>query len=357
MITIGEIGARKVRFTNYSPEGRAGAVSVYDSGDYSTGSGFEVSLGAKAVSFVVPFGGENMVSPCKLDEKLPYEFENLAGKYPLYAPYTGSILRDAFRYLKIPAFVFFDTSFFNLLPEEDRGYALPLSAANRQELRKSGAHGIFHEYAGELSGKNDKTVSFVLDKKTTVSASYNGLPKTISLGLTPLEGIMSLNSSGDIDPGIAFYLMKQEGLTPHGLDELLNKKSGFLGLTGNNFTMKEFAELRGKNNKIALAFEVYKSQILKYFGEAVAVLNGVDSIVFSGSNISVLQGLIVELLKQAGFLGITLKELPWENNQEIEMVSAVDSKVSVFLNRKSVAGIVFEKTLKLTCGPNIQSLN
>ena len=121
--------------------------------------------------------------------------------------------------------------------------------------------------------------------------------------------------------------------------------------------MKEFAKLRGRDKKIDLAFDVYKSQILKYFGESIAVLSGVDTVVLSGCNTFILQGVIVEILKQAGFLGITIKDLPWDDASGVSAISLEDSKIKVLINKKTASEIVLEKTLEITGGLKLPSRN
>jgi len=297
-----------------------------------------------AVAIILLFGPEKTKNPELLKESIIEKLEPLADKYPSYIPFAAAVLKKLLKEKnKIPVYVYSDTSFFAGLPEEELYYAIPKSSSEKSQLKKSGYHGIYHEYAAGLAGKNKKVISVVLDKKTTVCGAANSTPVTVSLGSTPLEGVMSLTSSGDLDPGAVFYIMKKAGYSIYKMDEILKKESGFLGVTGYRMEMAELAKLAGKDEKVKLAFNIYKNQILKYIGGALAILPGADALVFSGAEVNSLEGLIYDLLKQMNFLGIHLEELPWKNSAALTEVSRTDSKVKVFVNNKRMTDIVFEE--------------
>ena len=159
-------------------------------------------------------------------------------------------------------------------------------------------------------------ISVVLDKQTTVCPVKNNLPLAISLGFTPLEGVMSRTSCGDLDPGIVFYLMNAHKFSIYKIDDILKNESGFLGLTGYDLKLKELVKFYGKDPKVNSAFEIYEGQLLKYIGEGISVLGGLDNIVFSGEGVGPLIPVIYSLIKKISFLGINIKSLPWKDKKE-----------------------------------------
>ena len=285
-----------------------------------------------------------------MKENIIDKLESLSDIYPSYIPFAVKLLRRLFKEnTKIPVSLFFDTSFFLSLPLEEVFYAIPLSSSEKSKLRKFGYHGIYHSYAACLFGKNKKVISLVLDKKTTVCGIKNNKPLTVSLGGTPLEGIMSLTSCGDLDPGAVFYIMKKAGYSIYKMDEVLKKQSGFFGVTGYDMSMKDLAGIYGKDEKVKLAFDIYRNQILKYIGGSLAVLSGIDTIVISGSELYSLEGLVYDILKQMNFLGIHLKESPWKKNTLLQKISLPGSKVKVFVNYKNIADIVYSEMILADC--------
>jgi acetate kinase len=241
---------------------------------------------------------------------------------------------------------FFETAFFTGLPEEERYYAFPRKYFHKDGVKRWGYHGLFHEYNYSVARGAEKVVSVVLDAKSTVSSIYKNKPLSINLGYTPLEGIMSGTTCGDVDPGMVFYLMKAHNYSIFQIDEILKKQSGFLGLTGYDMDIAELFKLYGKDQKVTLAFDVYKNQILKYIGESIAVLEGVDAIIFSGDNAKSLQPLIYDILKGISFLGINLKTLPWPDKEESACVASEDSPVKIYVNYTSLPKIIFYNMAK-----------
>jgi acetate kinase len=174
----------------------------------------------------------------------------------------------------------------------------------------------------------------------------NNLPRSISLGFTPLEGVMSRSSCGDMDPGIVFYLMNVHKFSIYKIDDLLKNESGFLGLTGYDLELKELVKFYGKDSKVNLAFDIYQAQLLKYIGEGISVLGGLDSIIFSGSEVAALTPVIHSLIKKISFLGINTKSLPWIDKKEIFSVTSGESGIKVYLNRMDLAEVIFHETAK-----------
>ncbi|MFA6636549.1 MAG: hypothetical protein WCV56_05565 [Candidatus Omnitrophota bacterium] len=295
-----------------------------------------------AISFKMIFGGDLFDGPTLVDEAFFERFVGLTEQFSFYVPSAAEILKK-FRlaFHDVPLIAFFETSFFRDLPDEEKFYALPLEYCAENNIRKWGFHGIYHEMNAGLVTDGCKCVSVVFDKQTTVCAIKEGRPVSISLGYTPLEGVMSMPSCGDLDPGIVFYLMNVHKHSIYWIDNMLKNESGFKGMTGYDIEFKDMFKLRGKDAKVDLAFEVYIAQIMKYIGEGISVLGGLDKIFFSGSNVSLLFPLVYDLVKRISFLGINIAELPWGLNDGLLRVSSDESKIEVNINSKDVLDIIF----------------
>ncbi len=301
-------------------------------------------LPVTTIAFRILFGADYFKGPVAVDKKFFKQFEKLIDLFPFYVPQARRTLLLFLRCFRRAALVaFFETSFFTKLAREESHYAIPYQYQKDNRIKKFGFHGIFHEAAANLFPKNKKIISIVLDKQTTVCSIYKGMPSTISLGYTPLEGIMSRTSCGDLDPGIVFYLLDKGHYSLFKVDEILKNASGFKGLTGYDLSFEEFIKLYGRDSRVNLAFEVYQSQILKYIGEGVAILGGVDVIVLSGCFTCNMQAFIHNLVKKISFLGINLKGFPWGSQKELVKVTSDSSGVEAWLNYRSI-----EKTILLS---------
>ena len=297
-----------------------------------------------AIAFRVLFGADYFSAPVPIDGRFFKKFERLTDLFPFYIPHAARMLDIFYKNFKnIPLIAFFETSFFTKLAKEESYYAIPYEYHKSNRIKKFGFHGIFHEAASGLFPKNKKIISVVLDKQTTVCSIDKGTPSTISLGYTPLEGIMSRTSCGDLDPGIVFYLIDKAKYSLFKIDEILKNDSGFKGFTGYDLSFEEFAKLYGHDSRVNLAFEIYQSQILKYIGEGIAIMGGIDAIIFSGGFLGAIQAFIYNLTKKISFLGINLKELPWGSQKELLKISSPGSGIETWLNYRSI-----EKTILLS---------
>ncbi|MDD3088360.1 MAG: hypothetical protein PHT95_00240 [Candidatus Omnitrophica bacterium] len=299
----------------------------------------------RAISFRILFGGDCFDGPAIINEDFFEKFERLTEFFPFYVPRTIELLKKfsaVFR--ETPLIAFFETSFFKTLPDEEKYYALPIEYCENNRIRKWGFNGIFHEANANALPSGMKIVSIVFDKQTTVCAIRDDAPLSISLGYTPLEGVMSRTSCGDLDPGIVFYLMNVHKYSLYRIDEVLKNESGFTGMTGYDIKMEDMLKLLGRDAKVNLAFDVYRSQIMKYIGEGISVLGGLDGIVFSGSSICFFHPVIHDILKRISFLGINVASLPWGDTGEMISISSGESKIKAYINRMDIAKIVCQRT-------------
>ncbi|MDD4294421.1 MAG: hypothetical protein PHP69_02785 [Candidatus Omnitrophica bacterium] len=297
-----------------------------------------------AICFKIAFGGDIFSSPAKIDKEFLKKFLQLIDFSPLYISFILRLLKAFVQSSKkIPLIAFFDTSFFNCLPKTKKYYSLPWDIQKKNNIKKYGFHGLYHKANSDLVKKQVKLISIILDKQSTVCAIKNNKPYSISLGRTPLEGIMSQTSCGDVDLGMILFLMKNHGFSLYQIDQILKNESGFFGITGYNLSVAELTPLYGKDKKITLAFKIYESQILKYIGEALSILEGIDEIIFSGSYTKDLTQIIYNLVKQMSFMGITLSETPWDTKETKTIITTKDSKVKVTINRTNLSQIIFNE--------------
>jgi len=301
-----------------------------------------------AISFRILFGGEFFDKATVIDQDFFDKFVQLTDFFPFYIPLIMNMLKVFYRdFAGIPQIAFFETAFFSKLPEEEKYYAIPHELYKNNRIKKWGFHGIFHEFNYEMFSQAKKCISIVFDKQTTVCSMKDGMPFSISLGYTPLEGVMSRTSCGDLDPGIVFYLMNVHGFSIHKIDDILKNESGFFGLTGYDIELKELIKFYGKDPRVDLAFDIYQAQILKCIGEGIAFLGGLDNIIFSGSEAGAFIPIIHSLVKKISFLGINTKSLPWADKKEFFPITSQESKVSVYLNRMSLPAVIFYETTEL----------
>jgi len=300
----------------------------------------------EAVSFHLRFGGEAFGKPAKINRGFIERFSLLAASFPLYIPSVCALLEVFNKEVSAPQYAFFESSLFSGLPESERLYPLASGYASGSQSAKWGYHGIYHEAHAKMLGKNQKVVSIVLDKFTTVCAINGGKPAAISLGCTPLEGIMSEKGCGDVDPGMIVYLMKERCFSMYKLDEILKGQSGFFGMTGFDLPLPELCKLYGKNDKVTLAFDVYRNQILKYIGDYMALIKGLDAVIFAGRYTAGLGQVIYALAKDMAFLGVTLNEMPWKTTEELTCITSKDSLKHFYLNSLDEKQIIARQTRK-----------
>jgi len=295
----------------------------------------------EAIYFRVLFGGDYFKRPVPVNDKFFERFMRLTDFFPFYVPSACAVMKR-FRdiYGHTPIIAFFETSFFLKLPDTEKYYAMPFEYYQDDNIKKWGFHGIFHEASAYLVPAKSKNISMVFDKQTTVCSIYNRKPFSISLGYTPLEGIMSRTSCGDMDPGIVFYLMNIRNYSMYAIDELLKNKSGFVGLTGYDIDLGDMIKLYGRDSKIDLAFEVYCNQIIKHIGDGISVMGGLDNVVIAGKNIDILTPIIHKVLKKISFLGINLISLPWDKKMKTARITSETSTINVYLNRAGLSDII-----------------
>lgn len=189
-----------------------------------------------------------------------------------------------------PMVAVFDTSFFQTIPPKAYMYPLPYELYEKHAIRKYGAHGTSHRYiamrTAEILGERLEDLKLItchLGGGCSVTAIDHGMSVDTSMGFTPLGGVMMGSRCGDIDPSIVTYLMEQEGYTPHEINEIMNRESGLLGISGLSSDLRDIkaATIAG-HKRATLAYDMYSSSVKKTLGAYIAELGGVDAISFAG---------------------------------------------------------------------------
>ncbi len=240
---------------------------------------------------------------------------------------------------EVPQCGLFDTAFHQTMPPQAYLYPLPIDFYNTHKIRRYGFHGTSHKYvsikAAEHLGRNMqdlKIISCHLGNGASMTAIQDGKSVDTSMGLTPLEGLMMGTRCGDLDPAIPIHMQQQLGLSVDEVNNILNKKSGMLGLSHISLDMREIEEeiLQHKNPRAIQAHDVYCYRIKKYIGAYFAVMNGLDVLIFTGGvgeRMPIMRAQVCENLQA---LGINLDPAANEQNSDgIEVLSPPGSPVTV----------------------------
>jgi acetate kinase len=235
----------------------------------------------------VVHGGETFAATTVITKKVKEKIQNLFALAPLHNPanFLGIEVAEKI-FTKAKQVAVFDTAFHQTIPQKAFMYAIPKSFYTNHHIRAYGFHGTSHKYvsgkAMEYLNKPDaKLITIHLGNGCSMAAVKNGKSVDTSMGFSPLNGLIMGTRSGDIDPSIIFHLINHLGYDPEQVNNLLNKKSGMLGLTGFP-DMRDIGRAVSEGHKDAeMALEIYAYRIKKYIGAYAAVLNGLDAIVFT----------------------------------------------------------------------------
>ncbi len=261
----------------------------------------------------VVHGGEKFSDSVLITDETLKEIEDLSDLAPLHNP-ANVVGIKAFREVlpNVPAVAVFDTAFHQTMPEQSFLYSLPYEYYEKFGIRKYGFHGTSHKYvtqrAAELLGRpieQLRLISCHLGNGASITAVEGGKSIDTSMGFTPLAGVAMGTRSGNIDPALIPYIMQKTGKTAEEVIDILNKKSGMLGLTGFSSDLRDIEEAASKGDRRAeLALEVFAGRIHKYIGSYAARMCGVDAIIFTagiGENSDVVRA---KVLRGLEFMGV-----------------------------------------------------
>ena len=291
-----------------------------------------------AVGHRVVHGGEKFTSSALITDEVIKGIEECNDLAPLHNP-ANLIGINACKELmpNAPMVAVFDTAFHQTMPEKAYTYAIPHEYYDKYKVRRYGFHGTSHSYvskkAAELLGRDynaTKTIVCHLGNGASICAVNNGKSVDTTMGLTPLEGLAMGTRSGDLDPAIVEFIANKDGLTTAEALNVLNKKSGVLGMSGVSSDFRDIEGAANDGNKLAQnALDVYYYRVAKYIGAYMVALGGADAIAFTaglGENSITARELICEYL---GFMGVKIDKDANNCRGKEAVISTADSTVKV----------------------------
>ncbi len=312
-----------------------------------------------AVGHRMVHGGEKFNKSVVLDDEVLKVFEECSDLAPLHNPANLKGVKAVSELMPgLPQVGVFDTAFHQTMPKKAYMYAIPYELYEKYAIRRYGFHGTSHRYVSKrvcdylgVKPEDKKVITCHIGNGGSVAAVDCGKCVDTSMGLTPLEGVMMGTRSGDIDGGAVSFIQKKLGLDADGISNLLNKKSGVLGITGISSDMREIdAASDNGDEKARLALEMYNYRIKKYVGAYAAAMGGADIIVFTagvGENQANMRDSVCENMEWMGV------KLDVEKNNAIHgeeaVISAPDSKVTVVVIPTDEELMIASDTMEL-CG-------
>ena len=315
------------------------------------------SLGEiEACGHRVVHGGEYYNDAVKVDEEVVARVEELAELAPLHNP-AHIVGYNAFKAAlpEVEHVFVFDTAFHQTLDRERYLYPLPYEYYTDLKVRKYGAHGTSHKYVSQVAidmlgnPKHSRVIVCHLGNGASLCAVKNGVSIDTSMGFTPLEGVAMGTRSGNIDPAIVTFLMKEEGLSIDEVNDLLNKKSGVLGISGisSDFRDIEDAAFKEGVHRAKLALAIFEYKVRATIGSYAAIMGGVDAIVFTAGVGENGPETRESILKGLEFLGV---EVDTERNNvrgKVREISKDGCKVKAFVIPTNEELVIARDTVEL----------
>ncbi len=292
-----------------------------------------------AVAHRIVHGGARFSRPCRIDSAVETQLTQLIPLAPLHNAAALRLIR-ASRALfdaRVAQIAVFDTGFYHDLPAVAARYALPTDLLVRHGLRRYGFHGLAHQALWQRWSAvqsppipDARVITLQLGSGASITAIRAGTPIDTSMGFTPLEGLMMATRCGDLDPGLLLHLQRELNISLDELDELLNRRSGLLGVSGLSADMREL--LASDTAAAQLAVSMYCYRARKYIGAYMAALGGVDSIVFGGGVGENAPAIRARILADMAWAGIQLDAAANQGAlAQEQIISSAVSRVSVWV--------------------------
>lgn len=295
-----------------------------------------------AVGHRVVHGGEKFHSSVKITDEVLQTIRNVQDLAPLHNPHNIAGIEAAMNIMpEIPHIAVFDTAFHQTMPKHSYLYAVPYEWYEMYGVRRYGFHGTSHLYvsrrAAVLLGKKPDEVNLItmhIGNGVSIAAVEKGISVDTSMGLTPLEGAVMGTRSGNIDPGIILFMIEKEGFYVEEIDNILNKKSGLMGITGKYMDRRDIQKgVNAGDERCKLAYEIEAYRLKKYIGTYIAALGKVDAIIFTagaGEMNLELRSMVLGGLENLGIKLDAGRNKLRSHDKEF-MISTDDSPVKVFV--------------------------
>jgi len=310
-----------------------------------------------AIGHRVVHGGETFSDHVMIDDDVIRTIETLSDLAPLHNPQNVKGIISAQQVLPgIPQVAVFDTAFHQTIPQYSYMYPLPYSVYIKDKVRRYGFHGTSHFFVSRkayedygIDRDNSKVITCHLGNGSSIAAVLNGNSVDTSMGMTPVEGLMMGTRVGDIDAGALIHIMTTEEMSLTEMNNLINKQSGLLGISGISFDMREIHAAKNKGgDRAKLAYDMFIYRIRKYIGAYTAVMNGLDALIFTGgigeNDFEVRR----DVCEGFDFLGLKFDD---KKNDELkgkqELLSAKDSKVKVIVIPTNEELVIAEETYRM----------
>lgn len=294
-----------------------------------------------AIGHRIVQGGSIFKKSCIIDSDVLNKIDELGALAPLHNPAHVLAIKACIKTFgtEIPQVAVFDTSFHQTMPAKAYMFALPYEYYEKYGVRKYGAHGTSHRFVGdrliEIINKPEKELKVItchLGNGCSITANVNGTCVDTSMGFTPLDGFMMGTRTGTLDPSALTYIAEKENLSAADINNICNKKSGMLGVSGiSNDNRDIVAAAKEGNERAKLAISMQRYQIIKFIGSYIAAMNGVDAIAFTGGIGENDAALRAEICESFAYLGVKIDpELNAKHGDEIK-ISTDDSGVDVYV--------------------------
>lgn len=284
-------------------------------------------------------GGEWYNHSVIVDDDVMAKLEKLIDYAPLHEPANIAGIKVFQKLLpNALAVAVFDTAFHQTMSQENYLYPLPYEYYTKYGARKYGAHGTSHRYisarAAEMVGKpleDLKMITLHLGAGSSITAIKDGKSFDTSMGFTPLAGVMMATRTGDVDPSLVYYIQEREGLTNEQMLDILNKKSGMLGVSTISADLRDLKAVAETNTHAKLAIDMWENRILRYIGQYIVEMGGVDAIVFAGGIGENSFEQRAHIIEKLNFMGIKIDESKNQVFGEETDLSAADSSAKVLI--------------------------
>lgn len=295
-----------------------------------------------AIGHRVVQGGKYFSQSMLATEEVINKIEEISDLAPLHNPAHILAIRACQKVFpeNTPQVVVFDTAFHQTMPTKAYMYALPYEYYEKYQVRKYGFHGTSHRFVtarlAELTHwdmSTKKVVTCHLGNGSSIAAVDGGKCIDTTMGFTPLDGLEMGTRSGAVDPSVVLYLMKHENFTPDQMSDLLNKKSGFLGMSGKTSDSRDLiAAAQEGSERAQIAIDMFRYEIKKYIGSYAAAMGGLDAIIFTGGIGENSDDLRAEVCEGLEFIGVQIDDAKnTELNHEEGRISVDDGKVQVWI--------------------------